>query len=114
MEGHLAAVPETARRHGGEEFALKSTAMAEHSLGHRQASQRALDELGARFATDCAYCLAVAAAWCGQTEAAFKWLQQAYAQRESDIIAIKYEPMFAPLRTDARFTALLRAMHLPE
>jgi tetratricopeptide (TPR) repeat protein len=114
MEGHFADVADTARRHGGEEFGLKSRAMAEYSLGHSQASQHALDELTARFAKHCAFCLAVASAWCGRTDATFKWLQQAFEQRESDIIEIKYYPLLIPLRGDSRFKALLREMNLPE
>jgi serine/threonine protein kinase/TolB-like protein/Tfp pilus assembly protein PilF len=114
MEGHFADVAETARRHGGEQFGFESTAMAEHSLGHSQASQRALDELTARFAKDCAHCVAVASAWCGRTDAAFKWLEQAFEQRESDVTEIKYDPLLISLRGDSRFKALLRKMNLPD
>ena len=114
MEGKFADVPETARRHGGEEFALKSTAMVEHSLGHLPASQRALDELSAKFAKDCAYCIAAASAWCGRTDETFKWLEQAFERRESDVIEVRYDPLFRSLRGDPRFKALLRKMNLPE
>ena len=114
LEGRFADVPETARRHGGAEFSLKSTAMAEHSLGHGEASQQALQELTAKFAKDCAYCIATASAWCGQIDATFQWLQQALEQRESDVVEIKYDPIFISLRGDPRFKALLRKMNLPE
>jgi hypothetical protein len=114
LEGHFADVPETARRHGGEEFSLKSTAMAEYSLGHSQASRQALDKLTAKFAKDCAFCIATASAWCGQIDAAFKWLEQAFEQRESDVVEIKYDPIFISLRAEPRFKSLLRKMKLPE
>jgi len=114
MEGKFADVPETARRHGSEEFALKSTAMLEYSLGHLQASQQALNELSAKFAQDCAYCIAVAFAWCGQKDEAFKWLEQAFQRRESDFVEMGYEPLFRPLRGDPRFKAMLRKMNLPQ
>jgi TolB-like protein/Tfp pilus assembly protein PilF/tRNA A-37 threonylcarbamoyl transferase component Bud32 len=114
LEGHFADVPETARRHGGEEFSLKSTAMAEYSLSHSQASRQALDELTEKFAKDCAFCIATASAWCGQIDATFKWLEQAFEQRESDVVEIKYDPIFRSLRGDPRFKALLRKMNLPE
>ena len=114
LEGRFADVPETARRHGGAEFSLKSTAMVEHSLGHGEASQQALQELTAKFAKDCAYCIATASAWCGQIDATFQWLQQALEQRESDVVEIKYDPIFISLRGDPRFKALLRKMNLPE
>jgi serine/threonine protein kinase/TolB-like protein/Tfp pilus assembly protein PilF len=114
MEGKFADVPETARRHGDEEFALKSTAMAEYSLGHSQASQRAMDELSAKFAKDCAYCVAAASAWRGEKDEAFKWLEQALEQRESDVTEIKYDPLYTSLRGEPRFKALLRKLNLPE
>jgi TolB-like protein/Tfp pilus assembly protein PilF len=114
IEGKFADVPETARRHGGDEFALKSTAMAEHSLGHVQASQRAMDQLSAKFAKDCAFCIAAASAWRGQRDETFQWLERAFEQRESDVIEVKYDPLFRALRGDPRFKALLRRMNLPE
>jgi serine/threonine protein kinase/TolB-like protein/Tfp pilus assembly protein PilF len=114
MEGKFADVPETVRRHGGEEFAIKSKAMVEYSLGHAEASQRAMDELAAKYAAECAYCVATAAAWRGQKDETFKWLQRAFEQRESDFIEIQYQPFFASLRGDPRFKALLHEMKLPE
>jgi serine/threonine-protein kinase len=114
LEGKFADVPQTARRHGSEEFALKSTAMLEYSLGHLQASQQAIDELSAKFAKDCAYCIAAASAWRGEKDEAFKWLERALSQRESDVIEIKYDPLYTSLRDDPRFKALLRKMNLPE
>jgi hypothetical protein len=92
----------------------QSTAMAEHSLGHLQASQRAMDELSAKFAKECAYCVATASAWLGRYDQTFQWLQRAVEQRESDIVQIKYHPIFISLRGDPRFKALLRQMKLPE
>jgi hypothetical protein len=114
MEGKFADVPETARRHGGKQFALKSTAMVEYSLGHAEASQRAMDELTAKYAAECAYCIATVAAWRGQKDETFKWLQRAFEQRETDIVELEYQPFFASLRGDPRFKALLREMKLPE
>jgi hypothetical protein len=34
-------------------------------------------------------CIAVAFAWCGQKDETFKWLEQAFERRESDVIEIK-------------------------
>jgi serine/threonine protein kinase/TolB-like protein/Tfp pilus assembly protein PilF len=113
MEGRFADVPETARRHGGEEFSLKSTAMLQYSLGQLQASQQAMDDLSAKFAKDCAYCLAAASAWRGEKDETFKWLERALSQRESDVIEMKYDPLYRSLRDDPRFKALLRKMNLP-
>jgi len=64
--------------------------------------------------SDSAYCVATASAWLGQYDETFQWLRRAIEQRESDIVQIKYHPIFISLRGDPRFKALLRQMKLPE
>jgi hypothetical protein len=39
--------------------------------------------------------------------------EKAYDQREQGLTVMKREPMFDPLRSDARFQELLRRMNLP-
>jgi hypothetical protein len=41
-----------------------------------------------------------------------KWLEKAYAERESCMAWLKVDPRFDPLRSDPRFQALLRRMRL--
>ncbi len=44
----------------------------------------------------------------GDTEEAFRWLERAYEERMWSIVLLKPEQVFDPLRSDPRFTALLR------
>ena len=61
--------------------------------------------------------LAEAYANLGDKDRAFFWLEQAYEHREEDsfdggIYFITAEPMYDPLRSDPRFTALIRTIGL--
>jgi TolB-like protein/DNA-binding winged helix-turn-helix (wHTH) protein/Flp pilus assembly protein TadD len=58
--------------------------------------------------------LAAAYAGAGQTDKAFGWLEKAYEAREGeDLTLLKCEPGYKNLRSDPRFSALLRKMGLP-
>ena len=52
--------------------------------------------------------VAVAIAAAGDTTGAFEWLEAAYRQRHPDLVALKVERFYAPLRDDPRFQDLLR------
>lgn len=57
----------------------------------------------------------VVAAWharVGETEAALEWLEKSYAAREPYLVNLKSEWAFDGLRSDARFTDLLRRVGL--
>jgi TolB-like protein/DNA-binding winged helix-turn-helix (wHTH) protein/Tfp pilus assembly protein PilF len=59
--------------------------------------------------------VASAYALAGDKDSAFKWLDQAYAQRDGqDIMLLKCIPPFKSLRGDPRFADLLRRLGLPE
>jgi len=49
----------------------------------------------------------------GDREAAFVWLNQAFAARDYELPYIKYDPALASLRSDPRFGALRDRMRLP-
>lgn len=48
----------------------------------------------------------------GEKDQAFRWLEQAFAQHDGNLALLKVEPKFDSLRSDARFTDLLRHMNL--
>jgi serine/threonine protein kinase len=50
----------------------------------------------------------------GDRGKAFRWLEIAYQQQPSDLLFLKVEPRFDPLRSDARYSDLLRRMGLPQ
>ena len=49
----------------------------------------------------------------GQKNAAFEWLGKAYEVHGRDLLELNYDPQFASLRTDPRFTELTRRIGLP-
>jgi tetratricopeptide (TPR) repeat protein len=60
------------------------------------------------------YYLAEFAARCGQTDAAFAWLEKAYAEHSPLLINLRADPLLDGLRGDPRFSDLLRRVGLPE
>jgi tetratricopeptide (TPR) repeat protein len=89
---------------------LAGLAMAEHSLGHAQESQQALDEL---VATSSAYYqIALVHAWRGDKNKAFAALQKAYDTHDGGLLALKSDPMADALRSDPRYTAMVKKMGL--
>lgn len=56
--------------------------------------------------------LALVATGLGETRQALEWLETAYRTRANQLAWIKVDPRFNPLRTQARFTALLERLRL--
>ena len=112
-QGNAAEALATFRASDLDLMRLTGVAMAEHTLGHAQESQRALDELIATSAQYAAFQVAEVYAWRGDKDQTFAWLERAYRQHDGGLADIKHEPMLASLRGDARYAALLRTMNLP-
>jgi eukaryotic-like serine/threonine-protein kinase len=45
-------------------------------------------------------------------DAAFKWLERGYEQRDEQLTLLKFDPVFDPLRGDARFADLMRRVRI--
>ena len=50
----------------------------------------------------------------GDKEQAFVWLEKAYQERSNYLAYLKVFPILDPLRSDPRFTDLVRRVGLPE
>jgi len=93
---------------------LSLVAMAHHDLGHAAESQRALDALIAKAPAEMvAYDIASVYAWRGDRDRAFDWLERSFARRETDLSAVRWDPLLRKLRDDPRYAALLKQMNLP-
>ena len=89
---------------------------AHAAAGRKELARRILEELKARKGNRSVppYFLAWVAASVGDNDEAMKWLETAYRQRASLMVAIRAEPFFEPLRSDPRFQDLLRRMNFPD
>jgi tetratricopeptide (TPR) repeat protein len=114
LEGNATEALTTFRQVSDGEVRLWGIARAEHTLGHAKESQQALDQFIANRGNAKTYDIAEIYAWRGEKDKAFEWLDRAYQQRSSDLYGFRSNSVFASLRGDARFAALLRKMNLPE
>ena len=84
--------------------------------GHQEQAHRALEaleEMNKRHPVDPAP-LAWAHLGMGHREEALRWLEKAYGQHSNGMATLKVEPLYDPVRNDARFQALLRRVGLGE
>jgi tetratricopeptide (TPR) repeat protein len=82
--------------------------------GKRAEAQKILDELHKlskqRYVSP--FQTAIIYTGLGKKDQAFAWLEKAYEERDSALNHVKVEPRFDGLRSDPRFTALLKKMGL--
>jgi eukaryotic-like serine/threonine-protein kinase len=97
-----------AMREPSEWARLRAQAIVHHALGHGAESDAALRELSEKYADDGAFQVAEVHAARGEVDAAFEWLERAYAQRDGGLIGTKAE--LSSLRVDPRWNAFLRKM----
>ena len=91
------------------DFGLAGLAVAEHRLGHSQASRQAFDKVeqeGDRLLYQQAQVLSQ---W-GQLDAAIERLQKALAIGDSGLVYARNDPFLDPLRSDPRFAELLKSI----
>jgi hypothetical protein len=50
----------------------------------------------------------------GEKQQALIWLEKAYAQRSDELVSLKVNPVYDPLRGEPRFQELLRRLRLQD
>ncbi|MDH3743764.1 MAG: protein kinase [Acidobacteriota bacterium] len=82
--------------------------------GRREEADALLEKLSRSHGDRAAVQLAENYAYRGDSDAAFEWLERAYAQRDSGLTLLKGNPFLASLHDDPRWPLLLEKMGLPE
>jgi TolB-like protein/DNA-binding winged helix-turn-helix (wHTH) protein/cytochrome c-type biogenesis protein CcmH/NrfG len=114
MEGRAQdALPEIERVQSDSERTYLY-AVAYGAIGREKQSDAALRELIAKYSTFRAYGIAVVYAFRHQSDEAFKWLDRAYAQRDSGLALMSLDPLLKNLHSDPRFAAFLKKLNLPK
>jgi tetratricopeptide (TPR) repeat protein len=86
-----------------------------HAWGRKADSDAALKRLSELTSDpNLEYLIACVHAYRGENDAAFLWLERAFAQKETFSWYIKRDPYLNPLKADPRYRAFLRKMKLPE
>ena len=88
-------------------------AIVYHALGRKPDSDASLARL-LKDQTASPYLIANVYAFRGESDEAMRWLERAYAEKDSGLIYLKVEWPLRSLQGDARFKAFLRKMNLPE
>jgi TolB-like protein/Tfp pilus assembly protein PilF len=81
------------------------------ALGRHTEADTLLAQVQDRFPDTMAYSIAQTYALRNDKDAAFKWLNQAYSNREPAISGVNGDPEFRNLRGDPRFEALMRKVN---
>ena len=90
-------------------------ALVQHSLGRHAESNAALTRLVRADSELWPFAIALAYAYRGEPDDAFRWMEKAYQLRDDELIyTVRSHPMLARLRGDPRYRTLLREMNLPE
>jgi len=95
-------------------FRLLGVAMASYALGRKADSDAALYRAEHDYGQVMPYQIACVHAFRSEADAAFQWLDRAYAYKDYLIQYIKGEWALKSLEGDPRYTAFLRKMNLPE
>jgi len=101
-----------AKAKDGNNFALLAIIYAKS--GRQKEAQRLLAEMTLNSKNRYYPPAHIAAAYAalGDKDKAFQWLEKAYQQKDWAMVQIKVEPTFDSLRSDARFSELLKRMNL--
>jgi tetratricopeptide (TPR) repeat protein len=103
---------------GSEPWHLANLGHMYAAWGRRDDAQKILDELkqlsvsGRRHVSPCL--ITTVLAGLGNNDQAFDWLEKSYQERGNCLGGLKVNSMMDNLRSDARFTDLVRRMNFPD
>lgn len=100
---------------GGRTLMLAVLGNIYGSAGKPAEARQVFDELHSMASSGgaVAYHLGLVMVGLGERDQAFEWLRNACDERSGLLVYLKVEPMFDPLRSDARFLELVRRVGLP-
>jgi adenylate cyclase len=99
--------------HPGVATSLKALTAYSYAVCNRPEKARALVSEICAEPTASSYLLATIYASLGEHDRALDWLDRAYADRDFQLVSLKVDPAFDPLRSTARFQQLLARIGLP-
>jgi len=91
-------------------YRLWAEAIVRHAAGLASEADETLRLLVERHAREWAFQVAEVYAARGDANAAFEWLERAYAERDAGLAYLKPDPLLRSLHADPRWGALLRRM----
>ena len=110
FQGNATDALEVAQREVLPDFRMLGLALAHHTLGHAEESDKALAQLIEGHGHAAAYQVAEAFGWREEKERAFEWLERAYVQRDPGLGHTLTDPFFSPLHEDPRWLPFLKKM----
>jgi TolB-like protein/Tfp pilus assembly protein PilF len=87
-------------------------ALAHYTGGDHQAADVALADLIAKDRDTATYQIAEVYAWRGETDKAFEWLEIAFDNHDTGLLALLRDPLIRSLRSDERYQRLLAKVGL--
>jgi TolB-like protein/class 3 adenylate cyclase/Tfp pilus assembly protein PilF len=108
LQGRAAEALDEAEREPIPYLRLLCIALVQHTLGDAAASDAALRRLTKEFGDAVAFQIAAAHAWRGEIDAAFAWLDCAYAAHDPGLGESVSYPLLHALHGDPRWHALMR------
>ena len=113
-QGNALASLEELERENDEKLRLgcECRALALNALGRKAETDSALAYLIENHSNDEPYGIALVYASRGDIDQAFEWLDRAYAQRDFSLLDAKVDPDLKNVRSDPRYTALLKKLTL--
>jgi TolB-like protein/Tfp pilus assembly protein PilF len=103
-----------ARAETSDIFRNVATAVVQAARGEMEASEAALAELVASHGADSPYQVAEVHGGRGEADAAFEWLERAFAFRDPGLSYVKIDPFLQRLHSDPRWPSLLGRMNLAD